>query len=373
MSSEKLSSHEISVGKALPWPVYNEEGKLLLQKGTIISNERQLVTLLEKGLYRNLSDQKENQQNSRPFQDHSSPFELLAGMQQRLGSIFSSIHAKQDGMEDRVMKFCNELKELCTRYPDAALGAVHLCSTTPYTLCHPLHVAILSEMMARREGYNDDRTNSVLAAALTSNISILELQEQLHQQPEPLTDNQREQIQNHPLDSMRILQDAGVTNRLWLDIVAQHHERIDGSGYAKGLPARSILKESQLVGISDRYAAMITPRAYRPCLSSREVLRELFLNKHRDFDEVTQIAFIKELGVYPPGTYVELANGEKSIVVKRSTNSNRPLVSSIMNGDGKPYANPLRRNTADSNYRIKDIYIPKNELRMQLNLIWGYK
>jgi len=373
MSSEKLSSHEISVGKALPWPVYNEEGKLLLQKGTIISNERQLATLLEKGLYRNLSDQKENKDYARPFQDTSSPFELLATMQHRLGGIFSSIRAKQDGMEERVGKFCNELRELCNRYPDATLGAVHLCSTTPYTLCHPLHVAILSEMMSRREGYNEDKTNSVLAAALTANISILELQEQLQAQSEPLSDTQREQIQAHPLESKRILQEAGITDPLWLDIVAQHHERIDGSGYANGLTARSILKESQLVGISDRYAAMITPRAYRPPLSSRQVLRELFLNKHRDFDEVTQIAFIKELGVYPPGTYVELANGEKSIVVKRSTNSNRPLVSSIMNGDGKPYANPLRRNTADSSYRIKDIYIPKNELRMQLNIVWGYK
>jgi HD-GYP domain-containing protein (c-di-GMP phosphodiesterase class II) len=372
MKTEKLTDREISVGQALPWAAYDNQGMLLLQKGSIISSDRQLQALLERGLYRNDAETKQPGKESKIINDHASPFDKFHHLIDRVTKLFSAIILKQGNVQEKVYKVCNDIQEISLKYPDAALGAIHLCHEIPYSICHSIHVAILSSILANRYGCNDSQVQSTLAAALTSNISMLELQEILQHQQAPLTDEQKQQIREHPMYSVEMLKAAGVDDEVWLKIIAQHHERPDGKGYPLGIIKDNIRIESLIISLTDRYAAMVSARSYREPMTSREVLREFFLAKDTEFNESLILSFIKELGVFPPGSIVSLKNGETAIVIKRGKGKMWPMASSILGPANDPYARPLRRDCNEEKYTITDTCKLGNSLHIGLNMVWGF-
>ena len=99
-----------------------------------------------------------------------------------------------------------------------------------YGVHHATHAAITGWLVASRLGWSADDCQRVFKAALTMNISMLELQGQLALQTTPPTDEQRRAIHAHPQFSRLMLEMAGVTDADWLQAVAQHHEAPDGSG-----------------------------------------------------------------------------------------------------------------------------------------------
>jgi HD-GYP domain-containing protein (c-di-GMP phosphodiesterase class II) len=72
-----------------------------------------------------------------------------------------------------------------------------------------------------------------------------------------------------------MLRDANINNQLWLDIVFQHHEKIDGCGYPVGLEGDTIKKEALIISLSDRYSAMISPRSYREGMNAQSALGKI--------------------------------------------------------------------------------------------------
>ena len=97
-------------------------------------------------------------------------------------------------------------------YPDEALGSVHLFQPEPYTIHHPLHTAIMCELLANRLEYTKEQRIPIIAASLTSNIAMLELQEILHHQETPLNAEQKKQINEHPELGAQMLKEAGVND-----------------------------------------------------------------------------------------------------------------------------------------------------------------
>src|SRR5204862_3889390 len=101
-----------------------------------------------------------------------------------------------------------------------------------------------------------------VCAALTMNLAIVDLQDVLYRQ-QTMTPEQREAIAEHPADAVKKLATLGVRDPLWLSIVEQHHEFLDGSGYPKKLAGDAVIREAQVIGLADRYCAAVTERTYR--------------------------------------------------------------------------------------------------------------
>jgi hypothetical protein len=115
---------------------------------------------------------------------------------------------------------------LVERDPDLAIFQVvrQDVSGMRYGVMHSLHTGIACHLAAQRLGWDRDRRQVLLRAALTMNLAMLELQGRLATQATPPTPAQRAIIQHHPTRSADMLQAAGVSDRDWLDAVAQHHE-----------------------------------------------------------------------------------------------------------------------------------------------------
>ncbi|MFP4607844.1 MAG: HD-GYP domain-containing protein, partial [Thiohalospira sp.] len=372
----KVRQGEARVGEPLPWDVFDPNDNLLLKEGSVVSSERQLQRLLEEGLYRRLRPTSRESVVSAgrdPITGNASnPFGRASELMQRLHGFLNRLASGEvDDAEVRGLRLAAALRELVERDADAALGASHLDRDYHYVYSHALYSALLTDLVGQRLGLDEERRDTMMAAALTSNIGMHRLQQELVSQAEPLTRAQRQAIENHPQASIEILRRSGVTSDPWLEIVLQHHERLDGQGYPRGIAGDDFLLEARIVAIADRYHAMVSGREYRPGLVPRSALKKLFMEDGGAIDNELAQIFIKELGFFPPGSLVTLASGEEALVVFRTGDVSAPEVAVIRGADGQAYMEPLRRTTNTERHAIKGLKKGAETLPFHLGHIWG--
>jgi hypothetical protein len=371
----RIKINQLKIGVPVEYDIFDSEGQLLLKRGAVITSPYQLLRFTAHGYCEEQEDTPPTNFNShlvRPAGHHLNPFEVIEGCAFRLGRIFFNIVQGQQA-EEEILQVCRDLDSACSTNPDATLGAVHLLHGHAYTTIHPIHTATMAHFLCAHLGMEERETLAILAAALTCNISILELQEVLQTQDGPLSSEQRDEIQHHPRMSVEMLKENGINNELWLTIVAQHHERINGTGYPIGLSANDIDYGAKIVAVADAYSAMISPRLYRETNLSRDALDQFMHGKGQEFDETLCRLLVKNMGSYSPGSFVELANNETAVVVRRTANGDCPIVASIKADDGSIYSMPVIRDTHVTEYAVRGMVKRIWEHKLDLSEIWGYE
>lgn len=378
MQKIKLKEHELIVGEPLLWAIYGASGELLLEKRHILSTEKQKETLLAIGLYREPTDEEKAlfeakaKHNSQFSLD--SPFNVLDAISKNLKRVLSDMnnHVESD-YNHRVFRLSSVVQKLCYENADAALGALLLDQNAAYTNIHPVLCAILTELMTRRLLVPKEDRQIYIAAALTQNIGMLELQNKLTNQTEKLSEQQRKAIKQHPFQSKEILQGLGVDHKEWLNTVLWHHERPDGQGYPSGLKGDALNIYAKILSLTDIYSAMVLPRKYRDGFFVKKALQDIFIQRGKSVDEESAMLLIKEIGVYPPGTFVKLANGDTAIVLRRGVkNASSPFVLCIINQRGEFYEKTKQRDTIHKDiYGIVEVLPRIENLKLNRDEIWG--
>ncbi len=371
---DRIKLNDIRVGEPLPYDCYDAGGHLLLKKGAIIASERQLEGLIERGLYSGEggAGAARRPAAATPPVEKPSVFSQLALVEAQLTKLFKGVLEKRTDLDfaNRVRALARDIQSICATDADATLGALHLDNKGMYTVIHPIDVAVLCEIIAVRREVPQDERISLLCAALTANIAILELQETLHRQTAPMTDAQREAIRLHPVQGVDMLLDLGVQDDAWFAAVLHHHEKIDGSGYPGALGGDFIPPFARILSLADTYSAMVTPRAFREAISAKDALRELFLKRGGEVDAELAGLFIKELGVYPPGAFVRLTSGDVAVVVKRGKEGTSPIVKCLIGPRGAPLPFPVLRDTSRKEYEIRQVVPRDTSFRIDLRQIW---
>jgi len=244
------------------------------------------------------------------------------------------------------LRLGERLAALVATDADAVLGALLLDDGAPYAEIHPLMVGALCELVGRRLGLAAPLRLRLLAAVFSCNLALVPVQAALAGAG-PLDAALETAVRAHPEDSHALLRRHGVDDALWLAIVRQHHERPDGSGYPAGLRRAALEPLARLVSLADIYGAMVLPREYRTGIHAQQAVRHLFLARGQQVDAALAADFIAEIGVFPPGAFVRLVNGETGVVVRRgSPRRECPVVSSFLSPRGGVYPRPLRRDAA---------------------------
>ncbi len=376
MKKIQLQEGDLIIGTPLPWPVYAEDGELLLEQGRAIATDRQKRILLTRGLYRQATPEEVRRLEKQEKFSLASPFNVLDAIRQNVNRILDDMNAAVDSnYQDRVIKVAMVIQKLCGENADAALGAVIIDQQAIYSHIHPVMCALLTELLLRRQNIPDQDRLLYIAAALTQNIGMLDLQDVLNEQSAPLSIQQQLAIRKHPIISHDILLCLGISDKEWLDTVLKHHERPDGSGYPRGLRGDQISLFARTLSLSDIYSAMVLPRQYRDGYFIKKALRDIFMQRGSAVDTELAQLLIKELGVYPPGTFVQLANGDTAIVVSRGVKqANAPVVLSIISRTGAPYKKPQRIDTLQRElYGVVKVIARPEALQLDRNQIWGLR
>ncbi len=272
----RLSASDIRVGEPIQWDCYDAAGTLLLRKGVLVASERQIEGLIARGLF---VSQKGITPEPPPVvrpAERVSPFHIVEEFKRRLRGIFEGVSSGQSSdLTERILKLSRDLQAVCDLDADAVLGMMHLDTESRYTIMHPLYVAILVELIARVKNVPKEQRQSIVAAALTANISIIELQEQLQKQAGTLDDAQKAEMRLHTVRAVDQLLTIGVQDDLWITTVLHHHEKIDGSGYPGAQRGENIPLSVRILSLADTYSAMLTPRVYRSAILARDALRDI--------------------------------------------------------------------------------------------------
>ncbi|MGA2711740.1 MAG: HD-GYP domain-containing protein [Bryobacteraceae bacterium] len=161
----------------------------------------------------------------------------------------------------------------------------------PYTAGHQQRVAQLSTAIARKLGLSERQTEGIHLASVIHDIGKIGIPAEILSKPSKLSRIELALIQEHAEAGYLILKDI---NFPWpiAQIVRQHHERFDGSGYPQGLKGDDILIEARILAVADTIDAMISHRPYRPGLGVEMALQEILRNKARLYDPVVVDACI---------------------------------------------------------------------------------
>jgi PAS domain S-box-containing protein len=164
----------------------------------------------------------------------------------------------------------------------AALGAT-VAMRDPYTAGHERRVSELACLIATRLGWSEEAIERLRIAALVHDVGKIAVPAEILSKPARLTENEFALVKAHAAAASEILARIDFGGPV-AEIVLQHHERLDGSGYPRGLRGEEILPGARILAIADVVEAMITHRPYRPALSLEEALAEIGPQSRGRFD-----------------------------------------------------------------------------------------
>jgi HD-GYP domain-containing protein (c-di-GMP phosphodiesterase class II) len=368
----KLMQNLVRLGEPLPWGVRDAQGNLLLAQGHVVATAAQLAAILERGAFVDVEEVKAAAKRTAEAEKQKlRPASLFTLWERVLWQLDRLLRGSTDpDFNGRADELARHIIALTERDPDIAI--YHTVLQDPkrlaiYGLAHSVHCSMVGLLMARRLGWDEAPTLSLMKAALTMNIAMLDLQASLAVQGQPPTQGQQATIREHPEKGVAMLRAAGVDDAAWLDAVLQHHELPDGSGYPSALTEPTPL--SQVLRHIDGFVAKISPRAGRVPVPVQQALRELF---KEDQGGQAAAAIVKEFGLYPPGDFVKLKSGEHAVVVRRSATANAPTAASITDRTGMPMVNTIMRDTSKPEYAIVSALADKSQvLRMQPERLYG--
>ena len=353
--------HRIKFGSPLPFSIHDASSKLLLAKNQVVSDEHQLEALVERGACVNVDEL-----HGARAEIYGAPPELLPSLWRKLADMLSRALTSMPspGAPEALDEAARYLAALTERAPDMAIFLLvrpDHAEHTRYGVVRSLHAAAAAYLIALRLGWTPERCLTLVKAAFTMNLGMLDIQERLSNQARLPDPKQRQALQAHPTTSLAALQASGVTDPEWLQAVAQHHEKPGGGGYPAGVT--EVGEMANALRTVDVYTAKLAGRSGRDSLSPPRAARDLLVVERGN---PFALALITEFGVHPPGSLVRLYGGEVAVVVQRTADSAAPQVAVLTGRRGEPLVEPVQREASGRDYGIAGPAEPK-ELRVRIS------
>jgi HD-GYP domain-containing protein (c-di-GMP phosphodiesterase class II) len=242
-----------------------------------------------------------------------------------------------------------DLEEQIELSSNVLLNLSHIKVYDDYLYAHVVNVAILALMIGKQLHLIPNDLHDLGIAALLHDYGMVKLDHSIYDHNRRLTGEEWEQVKRHPQYGVEMLQKTDQISPAILTGVAEHHERMDGSGYPCQKQGAELSLFGKIIGVADVYDACISHRKYRDLLTPHFTLKKLLSEPHQ-FDLEVLKAFVAVMSIYPIGSYVRLNTGEIGKVVGCNPNEPfRPDVRVILDRDQQKIKAPfrLKLNTAE--------------------------
>lgn len=213
-----------------------------------------------------------------------------------------------------------EISASIARNPGAIISLARLKTADDYTYMHSVAVCAMMVALAKQLGLDDTQTRLCGMAGLLHDMGKVAMPINVLNKPGKLTDAEFEVIRSHPAEGYKILTASSAVDAVSLDVVLHHHEKMDGSGYPKGLTGDGISLYAKMAAVCDVYDAITSNRPYKSGWDPAESLRRM-AEWSGHFDPKVFQAFVKSMGIYPVGSLVRLKSGRIGVVIEQSPKS----------------------------------------------------
>ncbi len=282
---------------------------------------------------------------------------LWSDLEAGLGTVL--LHPRQvPQFASRIRQYDHWMQDLLQHDTDTGLYLLFQLASDRslgYSSAHSLICAVLCHVLALELQLAPAERDSLVAAAITMNTAMTELQNQLAEQSDKPTPLQQAGIQAHAAQGRILLGEMGVRDALWLDVVGIHHSEPTGSDDLAALPPARRL--GRILHVVDRYAAMISPRKTRAARSAIESVRSMMTRSDGLRDAVGH-ALVRTVGLCPPGTYVRLDSGETAVVLRRAGRHPHPMLATVLNSAGDKLPSPRLSRAGHAGAAIQSALTP---------------
>ena len=247
---------------------------------------------------------------------------------------------------EEALAFVDRLSEYFLADRESTLHLMNIMDQAESAYSHPMNVAVLSMMVGKEAGLDREDMTILGMGALFHDIGKSRIPKKILKKRGELTKPEQQIIAQHSAFGASMLADIDIFPKAAARIVAHHHERMDGSGEPEHLKGDAIDKLARIVAIADAYDNHCNHPAPTKSLTPYLALSYMFGQQKQLFDVEVLALFIRCLGVYPPGTVVQLSNGAIGMVM--SVNPKNQLNPSIVLYDsGVPKKEALIVDLAD--------------------------
>lgn len=330
-------------GMSLPFDLFNNNGVLVLQRGSRLDDPTRIGRLAEMRLYR--------MDTAPEGTSPTAPEQLNA-----LAEAYAAATAADAGVAPKVLiGIADELHGLIMDHPDMCLGMMRHLQSVSNTRRQALFSATLGCLVTISMGLPLGAQKTLIRAALSMNLSTFALQDALNREARLPTAEECEILWRHPWQSADLLYRAGVTDTDWLTAVRLHHENLDRSGYPYRIGLQGLTLEARILRVVDVFAAMIGQRQNRSAYTPRQAMRLAFERERGHLDDAVMLTLRRVIGKNPPGTLVKLANRETAVITHWFKHVETPkFVVSLLWPSGDPMQQPRARNPRAYGQNIRE-------------------
>ncbi len=246
---------------------------------------------------------------------------------------------------ERIKQLIDAMKtnrDAILRYPE------FLYPSENYLYTHSVNTTILSLAIGELMKLPPHRMIELGIASMLHEIGMLKLPESIYLKESSLSEKEFKMIRAHTTLGYRILKSFSVSEEIALGAY-EHHERLDGSGYPRGLSGEEISFYSRIIGVVCSYNAITTKRLFKNRKDMHSAVMELLKDRNNKYDEQVIHSLIVCISAYPLGSMVLLSDDTIGRVTKTNPESPRfPFVQVLIDKDGKHISEPLLVKTAEA-------------------------
>ncbi|WJG08617.1 HD domain-containing phosphohydrolase [Aliiglaciecola sp. LCG003] len=268
---------------------------------------------------------------------------------------FKRLENNQPTSLDEVKSLSHNIIDSVFEMPSALCCLSMLNKSGKYFLEHSLNCSILLTMFAQSRGFEPRIIEDLSLAGLLMDVGMTNMPKDITQSAKPLTELQRDIVTTHVDIGLDLVERCGDISDNVRDIIFNHHERIDGSGYPDSQSNCDVSEFARMAAIVDSYDAMVSNRVFKKAVTPTIALRNLLTDP--GYEQKLVQGFVQCLGVHPIGSLVKLTNGKLCIVIKSNKKSPlQPTVASFYSTKSTSYS------------EIKHIDLSKTEAQIEASV-----
>jgi putative nucleotidyltransferase with HDIG domain len=326
-----VATSSIQPGEVLGQTIHRDNGTILLHSGVQFT-ARLVKRLEEQGItYVYIEDEATKDIVVQPALSERLRQEATSSMK----SLFAVVQKNRleknsfvlDKGEKDVSDIIQKIVEEISSHEESITLLTDIYLTDDYIFQHSLNVTIYALAIGTTLKLNAKELSELGKGAMLHDIGKVFIDPDILKKPDKLTEREYEIMKSHTTLGYDVLR----KNHNYSSVVAhcafQHHERLDGTGYPRGLKGSDIHLFAQIIGVADVFDAVTSNRVYRKAMLPHEGLELLYSSAVRQFDIKVVEAFKNSVAVYPNGISVELSDKRQGVVVKQNkTICDRPII-----------------------------------------------
>lgn len=235
----------------------------------------------------------------------------------------------------------NSIFDEMTQQQDTMVMISDMCLTDNYLFNHSLNVCLYSTLLGMSMGLSRDELMVLGLGSILHDIGKMKMPPEILFKTGKLTEDEFATIRRHTEIGYAMLKDLPNIPLIAAHCAFQHHERIDGSGYPRGIVGNDIHQYAKIIAIADVYDALTTHRIYRKAKLPHDAMELLYASAGTKFDKSLIELFFQKIAIYPLGMTVQLSTGETGVVVDLNASSlHRPIIRVLENESGEALVEP---------------------------------